>query len=545
MQKSRQGGWTIKRKLVLLIVGTMIGLVVVAATALLFQKSLMLEDRKVKTRHVVETAYGVLSYFHERQKSGDLSEEQAKQQALAAIKSLRYEKNEYFWINDLQPRVIMHPIKPELDGKDVSGTKDPNGKALFVAFVQVARSQGAGFVDYLWPKPGASAPVPKISYVKLFEPWGWVIGSGIYIDDVSRLFWQQVARIGGLIAVIMGVLAVFMVVLSRSIFKPLEALEGAIEAAQKNNDLTAQVVVNKGDEVGRIAVAFNAMIASFRDTLNYVTARAQAVASASSQLSSLSGGLAQRTNQQSDATTAMAAAVEELTASIDNIAASAGEAHEIARQAGVLSASGGDVVQGAVSEMRKIAEAVDESARFIEELGHNSEQISAIVNTIKEIADQTNLLALNAAIEDARAGEQGRGFAVVADEVRKLAERTAKSTEEITAMIANIQGGTANAVASMEQGSACVHDGVRMAGQAGDSMGQIRAGAERVVESVRDISAALREEGAASSQVARNVEKVAVMTEETSGEAGQIAAASGDLERLALELQTAVAKFRV
>ncbi len=545
MQKSRQGGWTIKRKLVLLIVGTMIGLVVVAATALLFQKSLMLEDRKVKTRHVVETAYGVLSYFHERQKSGDLSEEQAKQQALAAIKSLRYEKNEYFWINDLQPRVIMHPIKPELDGKDVSGTKDPNGKALFVAFVQVARSQGAGFVDYLWPKPGASAPVPKISYVKLFEPWGWVIGSGIYIDDVSRLFWQQVARIGGLIAVIMGVLAVFMVVLSRSIFKPLEALEGAIEAAQKNNDLTAQVVVNKGDEVGRIAVAFNAMIASFRDTLNYVTARAQAVASASSQLSSLSGGLAQRTNQQSDATTAMAAAVEELTASIDNIAASAGEAHEIARQAGVLSASGGDVVQGAVSEMRKIAEAVDESARFIEELGHNSEQISAIVNTIKEIADQTNLLALNAAIEAARAGEQGRGFAVVADEVRKLAERTAKSTEEITAMIANIQGGTANAVASMEQGSACVHDGVRMAGQAGDSMGQIRAGAERVVESVRDISAALREEGAASSQVARNVEKVAVMTEETSGEAGQIAAASGDLERLALELQTAVAKFRV
>ncbi len=545
MQKSRQGGWTIKRKLVLLIVGTMIGLVVVAATALLFQKSLMLEDRKVKTRHVVETAYGVLSYFHERQKSGDLSEEQAKQQALAAIKSLRYEKNEYFWINDLQPRVIMHPIKPELDGKDVSGTKDPNGKALFVAFVQVARSQGAGFVDYLWPKPGASDPVPKISYVKLFEPWGWVIGSGIYIDDVSRLFWQQVARIGGLIAVIMGVLAVFMVVLSRSIFKPLEALEGAIEAAQKNNDLTAQVVVNKGDEVGRIAVAFNAMIASFRDTLNYVTARAQAVASASSQLSSLSGGLAQRTNQQSDATTAMAAAVEELTASIDNIAASAGEAHEIARQAGVLSASGGDVVQGAVSEMRKIAEAVDESARFIEELGHNSEQISAIVNTIKEIADQTNLLALNAAIEDARAGEQGRGFAVVADEVRKLAERTAKSTEEITAMIANIQGGTANAVASMEQGSACVHDGVRMAGQAGDSMGQIRAGAERVVESVRDISAALREEGAASSQVARNVEKVAVMTEETSGEAGQIAAASGDLERLALELQTAVAKFRV
>jgi methyl-accepting chemotaxis protein len=545
MQKSRQGGWTIKRKLVLLIVGTMIGLVVVAATALLFQKSLMLEDRKIKTRHVVETAYGVLSYFHERQKSGDLSEEQAKQQALAAIKSLRYEKNEYFWINDLQPRVIMHPIKPELDGKDVSGTKDPNGKALFVAFVQVARSQGAGFVDYLWPKPGASDPVPKISYVKLFEPWGWVIGSGIYIDDVSRLFWQQVARIGGLIAVIMGVLAVFMVVLSRSIFKPLEALEGAIEAAQKNNDLTAQVVVNKGDEVGRIAVAFNAMIASFRDTLNYVAARAQAVASASSQLSSLSGGLAQRTNQQSDATTAMAAAVEELTASIDNIAASAGEAHEIARQAGVLSASGGDVVQGAVSEMRKIAEAVDESARFIEELGHNSEQISAIVNTIKEIADQTNLLALNAAIEAARAGEQGRGFAVVADEVRKLAERTAKSTEEITAMIANIQGGTANAVASMEQGSACVHDGVRMAGQAGDSMGQIRAGAERVVESVRDISAALREEGAASSQVARNVEKVAAMTDETSGEAGQIATASGDLERLALELQTAVAKFRV
>ncbi len=152
-----RAGFSIRTKLMFVTAAALAGMLAVAIFALSFQKSTLLEDRKIKTRHVVETAYGVLAHFHTLQAKGQLNEEQAKQAALAAVKTLRYETNEYFWVNDLQPRIVMHPMKPELDGKDAGGMKDPNGKALFVEFVNVARSQGGGFVDYLWPKPGADA----------------------------------------------------------------------------------------------------------------------------------------------------------------------------------------------------------------------------------------------------------------------------------------------------------------------------------------------------------------------------------------------------
>jgi methyl-accepting chemotaxis protein len=194
--------------------------------------------------------------------------------------------------------------------------------------------------------------------------------------------------------------------------------------------------------------------------------------------------------------------------------------------------------------MSRISDSVNQSARLIQTLGEHSDQISAIVNVIKEIADQTNLLALNAAIEAARAGEQGRGFAVVADEVRKLAERTSKSTEEISAMISNIQIGTTGAVSSMEEGSTRVRDGVKMARQAGESMLKIRSGAEQVIASVSEIMSALKEQSIASGQVAGNVEQIARMTEQNNAEVQEIARTAEHLEQLAASLQSSVSQFK-
>ena len=138
-------------------------------------------------RQTVELAHALIAYHHDEAKRGVYSMEEAQVRAKAALKPLRYSGSEYFWINDMQPRMVMHPIKPELDGKDLSQTKDPNGKALFVAFVDTVKANGSGFVEYMWPKPGADQPAQKLSYVKGFEPWGWVVGSGVYIDNVNAL----------------------------------------------------------------------------------------------------------------------------------------------------------------------------------------------------------------------------------------------------------------------------------------------------------------------------------------------------------------------
>jgi methyl-accepting chemotaxis protein len=249
--------------------------------------------------------------------------------------------------------------------------------------------------------------------------------------------------------------------------------------------------------------------------------------------------------RQSEAASAMAAAIEQTTVGINHIAEFARDAQAISSEAGALSNQGSEVVHRTVAEMQEIAATVQRAAELIEELGRQSESISAIVNVIKDIADQTNLLALNAAIEAARAGDQGRGFAVVADEVRKLAERTTNSTQDISTMIAAIQSGTTQAVLSMQDGVARVAGGVELAQSAGAAMEKIKAGAARVVRSVSDISLALKEQGAASNEIAGNVERIAQMADENNAAVAETTATAQQLERLAAGLQDEVRRYRV
>jgi methyl-accepting chemotaxis protein len=218
---------------------------------------------------------------------------------------------------------------------------------------------------------------------------------------------------------------------------------------------------------------------------------------------------------------------------------------EISRKSGKLSTEGGEVIHKAAAEMSQIAETVRLTAQAIEELGQHSNQISSIVQVIKDVADQTNLLALNAAIEAARAGEQGRGFAVVADEVRKLAERTTKATEEITQMIGTIQHSAQAAVSTMSSAVDQVSGGVALAKQAGSAITQIKDGAEQVVAVVNDISSALTEQSSASNDIAAQVEKVAQMTEENSAAAAETSSAANNLQELASHMRATVSRFKI
>jgi len=312
-----------------------------------------------------------------------------------------------------------------------------------------------------------------------------------------------------------------------------------------SGDLRVNIDLGTRDELKLVGDSFNEMAAAFRDFLQHVQSGAHQVLLATRRLSDSSTQIAQSTDQQSESASAMAAAVEQMTVGVDNIAQNSHSANTLSRRAGELSAEGGQIVGTVVREIQLIADAVKESAKIIDDLGQQSEKISAIVNVIKEIADQTNLLALNAAIEAARAGESGRGFAVVADEVRKLAERTAKSTQEISGMIGAIQSGTQNAVASMNSGVARVNNGVMLATRAGESIGEIETNARQVVDTVADISSSLHEQSAASTEIARNVERIAQMAEENSAAVSENATTATQLERLSEGLETEVRRFKL
>jgi methyl-accepting chemotaxis protein len=234
-----------------------------------------------------------------------------------------------------------------------------------------------------------------------------------------------------------------------------------------------------------------------------------------------------------------------MTVSINLVNDSAKTAHALADDARQMSINGAKHVQETVGEMNTIAGSVESSTQVVRRLGEQSQKISGIVGVIREIADQTNLLALNAAIEAARAGEHGRGFAVVADEVRKLAEKTATSTQEIAAMIGEIQQGTRTAVKQMEEGSAQVATGVTVAGATGTAMTSIEAGAGKVLTAVDEISSALQEQAVAANQISQGVEKIAQMTEENSAAVNAVSQSAGELQKLAASLKANVGRFRL
>jgi diguanylate cyclase (GGDEF)-like protein/PAS domain S-box-containing protein len=260
MKREPASNFNLRSRLFMIVAVALGAMVLIATLALMDERSRLMEDRAVKTRHLVESAHGVLVHFHALQQRGELTEGEAKHAALDTIRTMRYDGSEYFWINDLQPRMVMHPMMPELDGKDLSDFTDPNGKRLFVAFVDTVRQNGAGFVDYLWPEPGLTRPVPKISYVKGFSPWGWVIGSGIYIDDVNRIFWDAMRWQVGIIAVAILLLGGSMVLVARRVEREINGY--AAKLARSNAELCQAATVFENTKEGvMIADAANRVVA--------------------------------------------------------------------------------------------------------------------------------------------------------------------------------------------------------------------------------------------------------------------------------------------
>lgn len=541
-----QRGMSLRGKLTAMTIGTVLALIGLFAVLLISSKSQMMEDRQAKVRNLVEVAHATLVFYEAEARAGRMSLEEAQKAAMNAVKAMRYDKVEYFWINDLNDLMVMHPIRPDLDGKKLDQLKDKNGKLLFAEFNRVVKSQGSGFVDYLWPKPGSEEGVPKISFVSGFQPWGWVIGSGIYIDDVDAKFRSNAIKLILWGLGIGGFVAISLLLISRNIIRTLGGDPTEATAISKRiaaGDLSAQVNYDRNNPDSLLA-NISTMQDTLRAMIRTIIGNAEQVAAAADRLFNASEEVADKTRRQSDAASSMAASVEEMAVSIDQVKENAREAHSISEEAGSISEEGAAVIHSAASEMRKISEAVQSSTAIVEELGRQSDQITSIVNTIRDIADQTNLLALNAAIEAARAGEQGRGFAVVADEVRKLAERTSLSTKEIAEMVGKIQGGTRSAVGSMQAGVNQVTHGVELANRAGDSIERIRDGAQRVTQVVNGISYSITEQSSASNEIAHQLETIAQVSEESAIAVRRTADAARELHSLSASLHKAVAEFK-
>jgi methyl-accepting chemotaxis protein len=345
--------------------------------------------------------------------------------------------------------------------------------------------------------------------------------------------------------IVMALGAILNVFFTRRFALPLRQAASQIGEAEKHGDLTVQVAAKSNDEVGEMCTAFNSFVQKLHSVVGQTASTAEQVASASEEIAAAAGQAADGAENQQQHATQAATSMQEMTASVQQVADHSNTAAAAARSAAQAAKNGGQVVEASLASMRSIANSVSDSATKIAELGKRSDQIGRIVNVIDDIADQTNLLALNAAIEAARAGDQGRGFAVVADEVRKLAERTTKATHEIAEMITAMQAETKRAIDTMQAGTAQVQQGVEQTSQAGASLQEIIAAAEKVGDMVAQIATAATQQSAATHEVSSNVEQIAKITSESSAGAQQSARACHELSGLALELQNLVSQFRL
>jgi methyl-accepting chemotaxis protein len=535
----------IRYRLALLVVGALLLMLATAGYGLMILRGSILEDKRIETREIVDLAYSIAEHYGKQAESGKLSQEEARERAQVEIAALRYGEGNYFSQYDTTYRMVRHPFKPELNGKDQSQLKDSTGKRIVYELVEAARRGQGEFVEYQWPRGADKTPQPKLATARLYAPWGLVVTSGIYIDDVDTQFVRAAGVIGIGIACGILMLVILSWFIAVSIARPLTQLSDGMHQAAASGDLSRAIDVGSGAEIGAIARAFNALQQKFGEIIRDISSSSQQVLAASEQLTNSIQRIEQSSTRQSDAAASTASTIEEVSQSIASTTSSLQQLTGIAGSSQQLTLEGRSVVAQASSEMSRIAQSISGTAQAVDQLGEESLRISDIVAVIREIADQTNLLALNAAIEAARAGESGRGFAVVADEVRKLAERTAQSTGQITSMIGSIQSRTEQAVKEIGLVSSMALNGVTLAEKAGDSVTSISGSVGEVSQIVADIARAAEEQHTASASISGHIEDISRQAFENTSAIRDVAQAAQSLEAMAENMRGSIARFHV
>ena len=403
--------------------------------------TMLMNEKELKTRHLVETAHGVLEYFYQLSKTGGMSENEAKKTALSVIKSLRYEKDDYFWINDMRPTMLMHPEKTELEGKDLSDYKDSNGKRLFAEVVETVKKKDAGFVYYFWQKPGFIKPVRKLSYVKGFAPWGWVIGSGIYLDDVADVLHAGVKEIIFILMLITTLFGVITWLISRSVIIPMGAepayVTGIIREVAGGN-LALPIDIDEKHADSLLGVVKN-MVGSLNQMVGKVGRSAAELSRISGKLIDSSNRVTEATQVQSSGISGTSSAITEISASlkevaqwVDNLSGSATESSSSILE---MSANNDEVALN----MGSLANAVEEVSSSIFQMSATIRQVSGGVTTLLD-ATTTTALSVSEMDDSIKQVEKyATDTAGITDAVRQDAERGKEAVEATISGICEIR----------------------------------------------------------------------------------------------------------
>ncbi len=536
----------IKRRLQLNLVIVFISFFISILFTLNAFKTSLLQQKYEKTQNLVEVAYEVIEHNFSRINEEGISTEEAQDAAKKTINALRYDKTNYYWINDYSATMVMHPIKPELIGKDLSEFKDPSGLKLFQEIVNVAKRQNEGFLSFYWAKQTGEEPIAKVGYVKGFKEWGWIVGSGIYLDDVDAEFASMAILTSSIGGIAFIVFVIFTVFIQRSILRPLnETVEMINDISEGEGDLTKRLEVKGNDELTSLTSGFNMFSEKIARLVTDVDSSATHVKDNAKSLDNLNQRAKSLAEQQNEQTGQLEHSMQEMQATINEIAKNAEYAALETNQGKELVDEGQNIVINTVKEIEALSVNVQEASEVIKTLADETENIGTVLDVIRSIADQTNLLALNAAIEAARAGEHGRGFAVVADEVRTLASRTGQSTEEIQKMIYKLQQGSSSAVSVIESSATKAIETTTHVNQANDSLDKISEVIQRINDMNMQIATAAEEQSLSANEINESVQRISNLSHESLEGTDSAAQRSSELNDMGENLLQKLSSFKV
>ena len=481
----------ISHRLALIVVFAALGFILLSAYSLHVVRDAMLSERKAGIETHVRMAGNLIAQFQAAEKSGKLSRAEAQRQAAQAIRGMRHQ-GDYMVLRDFSGLFIAHPDKRK-EGKVDRGGKLPDGRTTIEGYREVLEKRDFGYVLFYTRRPDGDVEYPKLNGVLKIADWDWILGTGVFLDDIDATFWQRVWQFLGIGAGVFACMVGMAIWISHAIYRALGGepshatqVAQAIASGQLNQRIDDHV--NDASLLGamaRMQEHLRGMVRQIQQNANQLNQSAHGINQQMMDMASMA-------SDATDAATSSTTAIQQLSSSVQNISGNAQRTQTQSARAATLAEDGGVLVSDAASHIQQVSEQLAHASGQIAALDQRAAEIGGIAGVIKDIADQTNLLALNAAIEAARAGEQGRGFAVVADEVRKLAERTSSSTAQISKMVSDIQQQTSLAVDNMAAIQQQAGQSVSLTREAGDTLAQILEGARSVVKAISQYAEAER-----------------------------------------------------